>query len=343
MTQTHPALIYAPADFQALRSRITAEGLLAKRPTWFLAQVVVVTSMVLSSWAVVLLTDLWYIQLLNAAFMAFTSVQIAFIVHDSGHRQVFAAGWKNNAIAYTGILFVGASAGWWIEKHNQHHAHPNHEDLDPDVHIPVLAFSEEQALAKRGLFRWVVRHQAVFFFPILALVSVSLRLASIRYLFINPFKRAWLDWIVMVAFPIIYFGLLFSQLTWPVALMFVFVHQALFGLYLGCVFAPNHKGMMLIGRDDKVDFLREQVLTSRNVRAHPFTDFLYGGLNYQIEHHLFPYLPRCNLRRAQEIVKKFCAEKSIPYHETGIVQSYREILASMAEIGRFATPRRRAA
>ncbi|MDP8950858.1 MAG: fatty acid desaturase, partial [Actinomycetota bacterium] len=81
------------------------------------------------------------------------------------------------------------------------------------------------------------------------------------------------------------------------------------------------------------DFLRRQVLTSRNVTAHPLTDFWYGGLNYQIEHHLFPSMPRNKLREAQSIVKAFCREHAIAYHETSVLRSYREILQHLHEVG----------
>jgi fatty acid desaturase len=99
------------------------------------------------------------------------------------------------------------------------------------------------------------------------------------------------------------------------------------------IFAPNHKAMPLLERDSKVDFLRRQVLTSRNVIAHPITDFWYGGLNYQIEHHLFPRLPRNKLREAQPIIRGFCRDHSIAYHETSVLQSYKEILQHLHEVG----------
>jgi fatty acid desaturase len=89
----------------------------------------------------------------------------------------------------------------------------------------------------------------------------------------------------------------------------------------------------------EIDFLRSQVLTARNVRSHPLTDLLYGSLNYQIEHHLFPTMPRCNLRRAQGMIVDFCQEVQVPYYETSIVQSYREILGFLHQVG---APLRRA-
>jgi hypothetical protein len=102
---------------------------------------------------------------------------------------------------------------------------------------------------------------------------------------------------------------------------------------MALVFAPNHKGMPQVDDSGDLDFLRKQVLTSRNVRSHPLTDMWYGALNYQIEHHLFPTMPRNRVREAHLIVREFCAEQSIPYHEVSMLQSYRELLGFLHEVG----------
>jgi len=78
--------------------------------------------------------------------------------------------------------------------------------------------------------------------------------------------------------------------------------------------SPNHKGMPVVGQDEKVDFLRRQVLTSRNIRGSLLTDLALGGLNYQIEHHLFPSMPRPGLRHAHAPVRRFCAQHGFPSH-----------------------------
>jgi fatty acid desaturase len=102
---------------------------------------------------------------------------------------------------------------------------------------------------------------------------------------------------------------------------------------MASVFAPNHKGMPQTDAASRLDFVRTQVLTARNVRGHPLTDLWYGSLNYQIEHHLFPGMPRLNMRKAQPIIASFCRERGISYHETSFLQSYRELLAFLNEIG----------
>ena len=89
----------------------------------------------------------------------------------------------------------------------------------------------------------------------------------------------------------------------------------------------------MLEHNNQPNFLHRQVLTSRNVVAHPVTDFWYGGLNYRIEHHLFPRLPRNKLREAQPIIRGFCRDHCIVYHETSVLQSYKEILKHLHEVG----------
>jgi len=118
------------------------------------------------------------------------------------------------------------------------------------------------------------------------------------------------------------------------AVVFVAIHQGLLGLYLGSVFAPNHKGMPILSNNDDSDFLRRQVLTARNVHGGWLTDLVLGGLNYQIEHHLFPNMPRPSLRRAQPAVRAYCLNHGLPYAETSLLDSYRQALRHLHTVGR---------
>jgi len=117
--------------------------------------------------------------------------------------------------------------------------------------------------------------------------------------------------------------------------VFMVVQQGLFGLYLGCSFAPNHKGMPILDAADQCDFLRRQALTSRNVRGGWLTDFALGGLNYQIEHHLFPSMPRPNLSRSQSLIEAFCQQRGVPYCQSSLGSSYGQALRYLNAIGRL--------
>src|SRR3989440_4452749 len=77
----------------------------------------------------------------NAVALALISGQLGFQLHDAGHRQMFTRGWKNVAVGMiTGNLLLGMSYGWWVDKHNRHHANPNHVDMDPDIDMVALVY-----------------------------------------------------------------------------------------------------------------------------------------------------------------------------------------------------------
>ena len=330
-----------PNQYAKLKRLIKERGLLDQQPAYYAAKFTFTLGLLVSSLALLLVLDNLWLQLLNAAYLAFVFVQIGLLAHDCGHRQFsFRAPWKNDWLTIIlGNLLIGISRQWWIDKHKEHHGHPNQMDVDPDIEIPLLAFEEEQALAKRGIARFVVKYQAILILPLSYLQALSLHRSSIRFLIEKKAKSTLAESLALGAHFALYFGLLFSVLEPLQAVLFIAVHRGLFGLYMVSIFAPNHKAMPLLDRDSQLDFVHRQVLTSRNVRAHPITDFWYGGLNYQIEHHLFPRLPRNKLREAQPIVKNFCEEHSIAYHATSVLQSYHEILQHLHEVG---TPLREA-
>ena len=308
---------------------VTERGLLDKQLAYYTYKAVSTLGLLAVSLTVLALVDIFWVQLVNAGFLAFVFAQIGFVGHDSGHRQIFRSARKNEITSLVICFLLAFERSWWLDKHNRHHNNPNHLALDPDADFPVLAFTKEQALKKKGLYRFIVKNQAFLFYPMLLLEGVGLRLAGVQHILKNKIKYPVAEPLLMLGHFAVYFALLFFFLSAWQAVLFFAIHQGLYGLFVGSVFAPNHKGMLMVGENEELDFLRRQVLTARNVKAGPFTDFWYGGLNYQIEHHLFPNMPRNRLKEAQKVTKAFCKEHSIPYHETGILQSVKEILQSL--------------
>jgi len=322
-----------PGEYRELKRLVAQAGLFERQPVYYAIKIPATLAVLALGIVTVTLADSAGLQVINAVLFAFVFTQIGFLGHDAGHHQVFRSARSNDWLGLIcGNLLLGLSHGWWVDKHNRHHGHPNDPELDPDVEVPVLAFSEKQARSKRGLSQHIVKYQAYLFFPLLMLEAIVLRFDSIRYLVEKKPRRALVEFLLVVGHFIWYFGLVFYFLPIGLGVLFVIVHQAVFGLYLGSVFAPNHKGMPMIGEEARLDFLHQQVLTARNVRGHALTDFFYGGLNYQIEHHLFPRLSRNKLKQAQAITRSYCADHSIPYHETGWLQSYREILQHFHQV-----------
>ena len=314
--------------FTALARQVRTAGLLEGRPVAYAVRIAATLLFYSATWvAVVWVGDSWW-QTLIAVVLGAALTQVAFLGHDGGHQQIFASRRANDLFGrLTGNLLVGISYGWWVGKHNRHHANPNKENHDPDIGDGVLAFTTAQVAARvGGLGRLIARRQAWLFFPLLTLEGLNLHVSSVaslrsgrersnrggsrrsELLMLGVHAGAYVTTVLLVMSPI-------------TALVFVAISQGVWGLYMGCSFAPNHKGMPIIAADENVDFLRRQVLTSRNVRGGWFTELLLGGLNYQVEHHLFPNMPRASLRRAQRVVGGCCAELGVPYCETSLLGS----------------------
>ena len=233
-----------------------------------------------------------------AVLIALGSVQVALVGHDAGHRAVFANRRANAILGYLcWSLTVGVSFRYWNDRHTRHHASPNHLARDPDVQwsygpvlVPLLAFTfriEGWRYAIREL-RGRQRRVEV------CLLSISL--------------LAWL-------LPTLQHGW-----GW---LLTVLAGQILAGIYLALVVAPNHIGMPTWSSTAGLPFVEQQLRSSRNVTPSRVVDFLFGGLNYQIEHHLFPSMPRCHFAAARALVEPFCAERGLPYNESGVLAAYR--------------------
>jgi fatty acid desaturase len=320
-------------DYAELSQTIRAAGLLRRRYGYYAVRISLNVAAFAGAWvAFAFLGDSWW-QLFIAAGLAIVFGQLAFIGHDAGHKQIFRGRRANDFVGFWHGGMVGLSFGSWMGQHTRHHANPNHEQDDPDIHIPALAFTVEQAEARRGFLRWLAKYQAFAFFPLLLLEGFSLHVSSVKALWRKDLRSRTMETGLLVLHFAAYLSAVFLVLSPLTAVVFILVHQCLWGLYMGCSFAPGHKGMPTVAAGEPLDFLRKQVLTSRNVRGGPWVDFVLGALNYQVEHHLFPSMPRPNLRRAQPLVRAFCAAKDVEYAQCGWMRTYGYVLAHLHAVG----------
>ncbi len=327
----------AGSEFAPLLRAVKGQGLLEHRPGWYarsitlnllgLAAVITGTALVGGSWWVLLL----------APPLAVLSCRTAFFGHDAGHGQITGDRGRSRIIQLVHAnLLLGMSQEWWNDKHNRHHANPNHLDKDPDVAADILVFTQQQAAGRDRFRGWLTRHQAWLFFPLTTLEGIALKVYGFRAVFTRGGPRRSdrsraVEAALLIAHVAGYATLLLTTMTLGQAVVFALVHQMFLGLHLGMAFAPNHKGMETPA--EGWGHLRRQVLTSRNIRGGLLTDWFLGGLNYQIEHHLFPSMPRPNLGLAQPMVRAHCRALGVPYTETGLVESYRQALTHLHEVG----------
>jgi fatty acid desaturase len=322
------------SDFARLSRAVRQAGLLDRRPGSYAWRIAITVALLAAGWtAFALIGDSWW-QLAVAVGLAVMFTQVSFLGHDAGHRQIFSSRRRSYVLGLLlGNLGIGLSFGWWVSKHNRHHANPNTEGADPDIMMRALAMTADQASASSGLSKVVFRRQALLFFPMLLGESFSVHIASIRAVTRRSGHRRLAEAALLALHFALYLGAVFLVLSPVKAVIFIAVQQGLFGVYLGACFAPNHKGMPILRRADEVDFLRRQVLTSRNIRGGWFTALALGGLNYQIEHHLFPSMPRSSLRRSQPLIREFCRQHGVPYCQATLVGSYAQTLRYLHAVG----------
>ncbi len=322
-------------EYSALLHTVREAGLL-RRTTGFYWMVFSIITVALGGVVTgfILLGDSWF-QLLMAAALGIILTQYAFLAHEAAHRQVFASGPRNDRAGRTlANLFVGISYQWWMTKHSRHHANPNILGKDPDIERDFVSFTEEDAAKSRGLYAWATRRQGYLFFPALLLEGINLHIHGFRTVFgRGKVDKRWVEITMITSRIAAYLAIIFLVLPLGMAFAFIGVQVAVFGLYMGATFAPNHKGMPILPHDSKVDFLRRQVLTSRNIKGNWLMDTFMGGLNYQIEHHLFPNMPRPHLSRAAEIAREYCASHRIAYTETTLSQSYGIVIQYLNRVG----------
>ncbi len=329
------------SDYTALAKRIKAEGLLERRHGWYVMRGLVLAGLLTVGVALLLTLGHTWWQLLVAIYFAFLFTQIAYLAHDSAHKQIFRSGPRGEVVSRViSNLFVGLSYGWWMNKHTRHHANPNTVGKDNDLLPGAVVFVPEDMQGRQGVKSWLTARQGYYFIPILLLAGIDLHISAVKAIFGGEPVPHRVQEGALIAVRLLGFTALVLLVLGPaLGAAFMAVQLGAFGLYMGGTFAPNHTGMRLIGHGQKVDYLRRQVLTSRNISGGwPMEKFM-GGLNFQIEHHLFPNMPSANLKRARVIVRSYCADLGVEYEENTFFGAWGIVLRYLHRVGvRHADP-----
>jgi fatty acid desaturase len=332
------------SNFSQVLNLVRDAGYLKKKPSFYIIRLVVISVIASALWtgagflAWAATLNGWWMVLAFAivALLGVMSAQYGFIAHEAAHRQIF----RNNKLNdWTGLilanLFAGLSYGFWLKKHNKHHQRPNQIGEDPDIAIRVLSFTTESKMSKKGIERWFSDRQG-YLFPLLLLFtgfdllldsvagmgrkdrSIGIRILEFSLMLIRQFA------------PYVVLAIMFGPF-WAMAMWFVMMMS--FGFFMGAAFAPNHKGMPLVEKDSSLDFFSRQVLTSRNIKGSWLKDNLMGGLNYQVEHHLFPSMARPYLRKTHAIVSEYCRQNDVTLVEMNLFSSYMVIMKHLNKVG----------
>jgi len=311
------------------------------------------------------------VHIASALLLGLFWQQCGWLAHDFLHHQVFQKRkYGDYAGLFWGNLMQGFSVQWWKNKHNGHHAVPNlhnssalSQDGDPDIDtMPLLAWSLKQAqsfreLSKSGndtaFVRFAIKYQAYSYFPVLLLARLSWLNESFKTAFRlgassanakTEMERKGLDYpnaerILLLVFHAWVFAVScgFGRWSIPYSVAYYLLHTGSSGLFLALVFGVGHNGMATYDAETRPDFWTLQVTTTRNITGghgipQCVVDWLCGGLQYQVDHHLFPTMPRHHLPKAHELIKSFCKEWGMYYHEADLVNGNIEVLQHLQKV-----------
>jgi len=300
--------------------------------------------------------DSLFMHFVGALIMGLFWQQCGWLAHDFLHHQVFKNRLYGDLMGIIiGDFFQGFSVQWWKSKHNSHHAVPNLHasvqgacDGDPDIDtMPILAWTLKMAESAKDSEngRFLIKWQSVFYFPVL--LFARLAWAHQSWVFVwggagqHSVEGASIDRKKM-KYPVLektglilhYVATLWilSHMSLSHAIMYFIVAQTSCGLFLATVFGLGHNGMSVYPADQRPDFWKLQVTTTRNVTSNLFVDWFCGGLQYQVDHHLFPMLPRHNLKTVHTLVESFCKEQGVTYHEADMYNGTIEVLSHLSKV-----------
>ncbi len=324
-----------PTAFAALLAEVRAAGLLVKRPGYYAGVAAVNLLLGAACIAALLLLGPTPWQLAVAAVLGLVIGQFGFLAHEAAHRQVFERGPANDLAArIVGPAVAGLSYTWWQDGHNRHHAHPNVVGRDPSVDPQTFVFRQEDVGEPKSARRRILPLQGWLMPPALLLEGVALHVTSlVALLRMRRDRERNVELALLVVRLVALPALVLAVLPVGLGLGFLGLQLAVFGLYLGGSFVPNHVGMPILEQGHGLDYLRKQVLTSRNLKGGAFASTLTGGLSLQIEHHLFPGMARPSLLKARPIVLAHCRALGLPYTEVSVVVAWRRVVRHLNEVG----------
>ncbi len=317
---------------QELHSQLQEEGMFNPSRFW-IGYLLVWAPTFLASYLALIILPFGLTWLLVAPLCSVAILTMGFVGHDAGHYALSKKGWVNDVWGQFGMTFLcGMSFGYWRSRHNQHHIHCQEIGGDPDMHFGVLfSVYPNSSNWHTPLGRAFLRVQKWAFWPLASFYWVSLRRDGIRDLFQQP-KQTQIDrfliplhWIILLVIPGIVFG-------WSAAIAAYLTMSCLSSLMTASVFIPNHIGMRRLQAGDSLSYLEQQITTTRNITNPRLLDFYYGGLNSQIEHHLFPRVAHHRYRAMRPIVRAFCEKHQIPYQEASLYDALASVGAHLGKM-----------
>lgn len=275
------------------------------------------------------------VRALAIVTLAFISVHAGFVAHEAGHGAITR---DRRVAALVGQLFdtllAGLSYSYFRHIHCLHHPHCNDRGSDPDMQSEFVSMYRQSALSKTGFGRLISRHQAVLIWILIGLQGFTLKIDGLLFLRRNP-RGTGLDRFFGLLHLALWFVPPVLALGFQDALLNYALVNVLIGFYIGTIFVVNHVGTRVIEPDESISFFLHEISVTRNLGASRLHDFIFGGVNNHIEHHLFPSMPTARLRSARRITREFCRRHGIAYREMSWLAAAREVTRHFKAMSAF--------
>lgn len=339
--------------YRLLHERLIAEGLFDCNYTAYAIECSRYTF--LACMAFMCLKWGWYAT--SGIFLGCLWHQLVFTVHDAGHMGITHHFQVDTVIGILISDFIGGlSIGWWKRNHNVHHIVTNSPEHDPDIeHIPFFAISHrfldsltstfyERVMTYDAFAKFVIPYQAYMYYPILCFGRFNLYFLSWEYLLrgLGPKKgpAAWHRYLELVGQVFFWtwfgYGVVYKSIpTVGARLAFVLISHVV-TMPVHAQITLSHFSMSTSELGPLESFPQKMLRTTMDIECPQWLDFFHGGLQFQAIHHLFPRMPRHNLRRAQKLVLEFCNDVGIPYALYGFVDGSKDVIGRLEEVGRQA-------
>ncbi|GER35419.1 fatty acid desaturase [Striga asiatica] len=315
-------------DYRRLAAEFSRMGLFDRKGHGVLLTLCLMAALFAAALYGILCCEGVLVHLLCGGLMGFLWIQSGWIGHDSGHYQVMPTR-KLNRVAQilSGNCLAGISIAWWKWNHNAHHIACNSLDYDPDLqHMPFFAVSPklfssiaskfyERTMKFDSFARFLVASQHWTFYPVMCFARINLFAQSFILLLSKRKVAHRTQELIGLAVFWIWYPLLVSRLpNWPERALFVVSSFSVTGIQ-HVQFCLNHfSTSVYVGPPRGNDWFEKQTSGTLNISCPSWMDWFHGGLQFQIEHHLFPRLPRCQLRRVSPFVKELCKKYGLPYN-----------------------------
>ncbi len=322
--------------YRMLWSELERAGCFRPAPWFTLANAVLVVNMYAAGFTMLLVTNGIGFRLLALLLLAFANVHAGFLAHETGHGAITPNRRLASALGQFLMTFLtGLCYSHFQNIHRRHHPYCNEEAVDPDMQSGAFSMYENSARQKTGLGKLISRYQAYLIWVLVSLQGLTLKIDGIGYVRRNP-KLTRADQIVFALHIGLWFGLPTLILGLGDALLNYGLMTWFMGPYLGAVFLVNHIGTRVIRPKERISFFHKQIATTRNLGTSRVYDFLFGGINNHIEHHLYPSIPTARLRTARSITRAFCKDHGIPYREMGWLAAAREVFYHFKDMSKLA-------